>query len=118
MSPDVRKLNEAQLFGVGKLETQKPQQNPSTALAGKPSGQQGGLSRVDKHGPRIRVTLIRFGSKTLDGDNLRGGGFKALRDAIARWLGLDDADDVIDWEYAQCVTRGRQGTAVRIEKIV
>ncbi len=40
-----------------------------------------------------------------------------MRDAIARWLGLDDADQVIEWEYSQHKTNGRQGVAVRIEKL-
>ena len=64
----------------------------------------------------MRVTLISFRKRELDDDNLIGG-FKPLRDAIARWLGLDDNQRVIDWQYGQVETKGRAGTAVNIEKI-
>lgn len=40
---------------------------------------------------------------------------KPLVDEIAAWLGLDDADPKILWQYAQAETRGEQGTAVKIE---
>lgn len=69
-----------------------------------------------RSGPILRVTLIRFGRKLLDNDNLQGG-FKPLRDAIARWFNLDDADTVIQWEYGQQQTAGRTGTAVRLESL-
>ncbi|MCZ7635727.1 MAG: hypothetical protein M5U12_06595, partial [Verrucomicrobia bacterium] len=48
-----------------------------------------------------------------DGDNLIAG-CKHLRDAIAAWLGVDDADAQVAWEYAQIATRGIEGVAVSI----
>jgi hypothetical protein len=41
---------------------------------------------------------------------------KPLRDEIARWLGLDDADHCIAWEYGQHATRGGEGVAVKVER--
>lgn len=49
----------------------------------------------------VRVTLTRMkAGKGLDGDNLQGS-LKAPRDAVAAWLGRDDADPSIQWAYAQ-----------------
>jgi hypothetical protein len=48
----------------------------------------------------IVVTLTRVAPRMLDGDNLQGG-FKAVRDGVADWLGLDDNDKRIEWRYAQ-----------------
>ncbi|KAF1003322.1 MAG: hypothetical protein GAK28_04761 [Luteibacter sp.] len=49
----------------------------------------------------VRVILTRcMAGKGLDGDNLQGS-LKAPRDAVAGWLGRDDADKSIDWVYAQ-----------------
>jgi len=50
------------------------------------------------------VLLTRIAPRKLDDDNLRGA-FKAVRDEVARWLGVDDADPRVRWAYAQ--TRGR-----------
>jgi hypothetical protein len=36
----------------------------------------------------------------LDGDNLQSG-FKAVRDGVADWLGVDDGNSLVDWQYAQ-----------------
>ena len=36
----------------------------------------------------------------LDTDNLAGG-FKAVRDGIADWLGINDGDKAITWNYTQ-----------------
>jgi hypothetical protein len=67
-------------------------------------------------GPRVRVHLCSYRKpgRPLDDDNLRGG-CKHLRDAVAGWLGLDDAEQFVAWEYSQCETRGALGVAVRIE---
>lgn len=49
----------------------------------------------------VRITLTRcFFGAGLDGDNLQGS-LKAPRDAVAAWLGRDDADPSINWAYAQ-----------------
>lgn len=46
------------------------------------------------------VTLERHGVRRMDGDNLQAG-LKSVRDAIAAWLGVDDADERVWWRYAQ-----------------
>lgn len=50
----------------------------------------------------VRVLMVRVSpsSKGLDRDNLLGS-LKAVRDQVAAWLGRDDADESIDWKYAQ-----------------
>lgn len=57
----------------------------------------------------VVVTLTRVGVRDLDGDNLQGA-FKAVRDQVATWLGLDDADPRIRWEYDQ-----RRGKVCAVE---
>lgn len=46
------------------------------------------------------VTLTRINRRRLDDDNLRGA-LKAVRDEVARLLGVDDGSDQIEWRYAQ-----------------
>ena len=46
------------------------------------------------------VGLTRFGSKELDDDNLRRA-LKPVRDGVAKWLGIDDADKRVTWVYSQ-----------------
>lgn len=58
------------------------------------------LSQAPKPPLPCTATLTRIGRRLLDGDNLAGG-FKAVRDAIAHWLGIDDADPRVTWTYAQ-----------------
>lgn len=50
--------------------------------------------------PPMTIVLTRIGPKTLDTDNLAGG-FKAARDGIADWLGVDDGHPGLDWQYEQ-----------------
>lgn len=57
------------------------------------------------------VTLTRIGKKLLDDDNLRGA-CKSVRDGVADFLGVDDADPRVTWEYGQL--KGKE-YAVRIE---
>jgi len=61
------------------------------------------------------VVLTRVAPRRLDGDNLQSG-FKAVRDGVADWLGIDDGNSLEDWQYAQ--RSGRPGEyAVEIEVI-
>lgn len=48
----------------------------------------------------ITITLTRIGPRTLDDDNLASG-FKACRDGVADWLGIDDGDKRLTWRYDQ-----------------
>lgn len=60
------------------------------------------------------VWLTRIAPRKLDeGDNLNSS-FKAIRDQIAAWLGVDDGGDQVTWRYFQ--RRGAPGEyAVLIE---
>ncbi len=73
------------------------------------------LKRVERPtflGP-VQITLTRIAPRTLDDDNLASG-FKATRDGVADWLGVDDGDKRLSWRYAQ--ERGAPKTyQVRIE---
>lgn len=63
----------------------------------------------------VTVVLTRVAPRRLDGDNLQSG-FKAVRDGVADWLGVDDGNGLIDWQYAQ--RSGRPGEyAVEVEVI-
>lgn len=46
------------------------------------------------------VTMTRLGGKRLDDDNLRRA-LKAVRDVVAEWLGVDDADPKVCWRCRQ-----------------
>lgn len=48
--------------------------------------------------PTITVRFVRIGGKRLDSDNLVSG-FKAIRDALAKWLRVDDGSDRLKWEW-------------------
>lgn len=50
--------------------------------------------------PAIAVRLVRLGGRKIDSDNLAGG-FKAVRDQIAKWCGRDDGSETYQWEYGQ-----------------
>lgn len=59
----------------------------------------------------VRVRFTRLAARMLDSDNLCGG-FKACRDEVASWLGVNDNDPRVTWEYGQA--KGK-GYACRIE---
>jgi hypothetical protein len=46
------------------------------------------------------IVLTRVAPRALDGDNLQSG-FKAVRDGVADWLGVDDGSQLLDWQYRQ-----------------
>ncbi len=56
----------------------------------------GGLASLK----RLAVRLTRIAPRKLDDDNLQGA-FKAIRDEVAAYFGVDDADPRIRFEYAQ-----------------
>lgn len=49
---------------------------------------------------KLRIYLSRLSLRKLDDDNLTSA-FKAVRDGIADYLGIDDGDDRISWNYSQ-----------------
>lgn len=63
------------------------------------------------------VTLTRIAPRAIDQhDNLRAG-FKSAVDAIAWWLGVDDADPRVVWRYAQSRGEPKQYAArIAIER--
>lgn len=74
---------------------------------------------LNRHEPPklpIIVTMIRLSNGVLDDDNMQGA-CKAVRDGVADWLGIDDADKRITWRYVQerC-KRGDFGVKVWIKE--
>lgn len=62
-----------------------------------------GLARqvVFKGGERpLTIRLVRVAPRNLDSDNLARS-FKAVRDGIADWLGIDDGSPLLTWIYDQ-----------------
>lgn len=55
----------------------------------------------------ITVTLTRVAPRRLDDDNLTGA-FKAVRDGVADWLGVDDGDPCLRWVTTQRAGMPRQ----------
>jgi hypothetical protein len=62
----------------------------------------------------VAVTLTRISGRRMDDDNLAGG-FKAVRDAVARWLQVDDGDPRVAWLYQQEPGKGTPAVRVLIE---
>jgi hypothetical protein len=50
--------------------------------------------------PPCTIVLTRVAPRALDGDNLQSG-FKAVRDGVADWLGIDDGSQLVEWQYRQ-----------------
>lgn len=57
-------------------------------------------SELKKPSLPCTITLTRIGKRKLDTDNLAAS-FKACRDGVADWLGIDDGDERLTWVYAQ-----------------
>ena len=62
----------------------------------------------------VSITFIACSPRPIDTDNLAGG-FKPLRDAVAQWLGIDDGNPGLRWEYHQADTRHVSGTIILIQ---
>lgn len=60
------------------------------------------------------VTLIRFGGRRMDTDNLCGA-FKAVRDEVAQWINIDDGSDRLEWRYLEGPRKRRETPRVRIQ---
>jgi predicted Fe-S protein YdhL (DUF1289 family) len=114
-SETFRKLN-PHLFSLGPLPGPVGKQDSAPALDGKPRRGTKSQDSLAGSRPEFRVCIISCRFRIQDGDN-NGAGCKALRDVIAQWLGLDDAERFILWEYSQIETRGPEGTIVKINQI-
>lgn len=87
---------------------QRPEsRHPGRAEAGPPK------KRKRKRGSII-VTLIAHTVRFMDGDNLQNA-LKAVRDAVADHVGIDDRDPVYLWKYEQMQGPGEKGVIVKIE---
>lgn len=103
------------LLSLGGLRAQVAQPHARRALDPKAPRAKAG-SAVLAGGPLYRVTFVTCLARAVDSDNFGSASFKGLRDSIASWLGLDDDDRLIAWEYPPpLVTHGARGTMVRIE---
>jgi len=61
----------------------------------------------------VNLGRVSPSAKGLDKDNLQGA-LKGVRDQVSAWLGRDDADESITWNYSQ--KPGKRGEwAVEIE---
>jgi hypothetical protein len=61
----------------------------------------------------VTVTLTRIAPRVLDGDNLQSS-MKAIRDGVADFYTVDDADPRFTWQYRQ-VQGGVRQYAVEID---
>lgn len=76
----------------------------------------GCCQKLSRFWPLCVITLTRVGARMLDPDNLANS-FKAVQDAIAKRLGIDDGDQSkVRWVYEQRATGKHQyGLEVKIE---
>jgi hypothetical protein len=115
ISDAVRRLN-PELFSasgpLGAVGATKHRQPPG-ALVGRQTPQPSRPARLVA-GAEVTVTLTAYLARRLDPDNLAGA-LKPLQDAVAGWLGIDDGDERLRWEYGQVETRGREGVTVKVE---
>jgi hypothetical protein len=109
VSESVRRLNPS-LFPVGASGPVERKRRAKSTLVKNAQGKQADSPRV-----LVRCTIIVCRNRVADSDNAIAGGTKALRDAIARWLFVDDADPRIQWEYGQVHTSGEEGCIVKLE---
>ena len=78
--------------------------------------------RSMKVAPPYVITLTRIAGRKLDSDNLQGS-CKAIRDQVAKELGINDGDEAHEWRYDQRKPRPREiglqvggyGVEVRVE---
>ncbi len=64
---------------------------------------------------RVVVTLTRCAPHRFDSDGAVHA-MKGVRDEVARWMGVDDGDDRIEWRVERKkVPRKDQGTVIRVE---
>lgn len=83
-------------FGVlGAVETNQPKPALSPALGSGHAEQSGGEKRI-----AVRVIFIASLFRPIDHDNLVAA-FKWLRDGVAEQLGVDDADERLNFDYHQ-----------------
>lgn len=98
-------------FGARMAGANKAKQQRAIAL----------MACSDKFGkppkPPIVITITRVAPGALDSDNLASSA-KHVRDGVADWLGLNDNDKRLRWEYSQR-KEGRKcyGVEIRIQSL-
>lgn len=65
--------------------------------------------------PPLTITLTRIAPGTLDAHDSLPPSFKHVADAVAAWIGLDDADKRLTWKYDQRRDGRSYGITIRIE---
>lgn len=63
------------------------------------------------HDGGVKILLTRIGPRVLDDDNLASG-FKAVRDGVADWLGIDDGSPRLAWSYTQTKGSAKEYAAI------
>ena len=74
----------------------------------------GKIKRASTGGVVVVVVLVACRNREID-DDANIYSLVPIRDAIAKSLGLDDADKRIRFKYGQVVTNGNEGVIVKIE---
>jgi hypothetical protein len=111
-SADFRRLN-PELFGPpGRMDAKEHGQSKGTLVKRSPKKRRG-KAGIPK-GAGCCITLIACLARRMDSDNLAHA-CKPLRDAISDYLGADDGDERLRWEYGQVETRGAEEVIVRME---
>lgn len=111
VSEATRKRN-PHLYPMGGVAADRTERAPLPALE---QGQQKQPGRKKSVGGRaqLRVELTQYRHRLLDPDAIAAAA-KPLTDAIAKRLGVDDADPVVEWEWNQVKTGGPEGVLVTI----
>ena len=65
--------------------------------------------------PPCRVVITRVSARGLDTDNLQGSA-KHVRDAVAKWLGVDDRDPRVEWPVVQ--EKGPAAVVIEVTPVV
>ena len=100
---------------VGPVDTAVHSQ-PARTLDGQKQAKRRGPARgrsgnIRDRAPVLTVTMTAHLKTRMDGDNLANA-LKPVRDGLADWLGVDDADGRVRWECGQVETRGKIGVCV------
>ena len=106
--------NDSAVAGLSKPDTKRHAKSSGKDLVSN-EAEKGRSKRMEE---RPVVTITSFRQRTLtDATDSFAAGNKYLRDAIARSLGIDDADKFIEWKYYQIKVgkKSEEGTLVKIE---
>ena len=124
-SESTKRLNPNLYPSMGASETQVTKPTSPQALDGEHAKLKGCAPSVwricsgprprkVKHTTQVTVTFVAYRRRLLDDDN-NSGAMKPLRDAVAKWIHMDDGDPRWRWEYAQVLTRAQEGVSVKLE---